>query len=72
MVPARFRRGYGLSPELAELAAATKEMTGVTVTFHPEFRFSDWQGQPANHVGATSMVACAPELHDEVIRLLNP
>ena len=35
-------------------------------------RFSDWQGQPANHVGATSMVACAPELHDEVIGLLNP
>jgi myo-inositol-1(or 4)-monophosphatase len=35
-------------------------------------RVSDWQGHPANHAGATSAVACAPELLDEVIRLLNP
>jgi myo-inositol-1(or 4)-monophosphatase len=34
-------------------------------------RFSDWQGRPADHAGATSMVAAAPELHAEVIRQLN-
>jgi myo-inositol-1(or 4)-monophosphatase len=35
-------------------------------------RVSDWQGRPADHAGATSMVATAPELHAEVLRLLNP
>lgn len=35
-------------------------------------RITDWQGRSAAHLGATSAVACAPELHDEVIRLLNP
>jgi myo-inositol-1(or 4)-monophosphatase len=33
---------------------------------------TDWQGRPANHAGATSAIACAPELHAEVLRLLNP
>lgn len=31
-------------PAPEELAAATKEMTGVAVTFHPDVRFADWQG----------------------------
>ena len=31
-------------PEPAELAAATKELTGVTVVFHPDFRLADWGG----------------------------
>jgi myo-inositol-1(or 4)-monophosphatase len=35
-------------------------------------RITDWQGRNAAHLEATSAVACAPELHDEVIRLLNP
>lgn len=34
-------------------------------------RITDWHGKPANHMGANSGVACVPELHDEVIRLLN-
>ncbi len=36
------RRNALPSPE--ELAAATKEMTGVTVVFHPDVRFADWAG----------------------------
>jgi len=39
------------------------EGAGATVT--------DWQGRPANHAGATSAVASAPELHAEVLRRLN-
>jgi histidinol phosphatase-like enzyme (inositol monophosphatase family) len=35
-------------------------------------RITDWQGRNAAHLEATSAVACAPELHEEVIRLLNP
>ncbi len=35
-------------------------------------RITDWQGNNAAHLEATSAVACAPELHEEVIRLLNP
>jgi histidinol phosphatase-like enzyme (inositol monophosphatase family) len=35
-------------------------------------RITDWQGRPAGRAGGDSAVACAPELHDEVIRLLNP
>lgn len=31
-------------PTAAELAAATEQVTGVTVTFHPDFRFADWGG----------------------------
>ena len=31
-------------PEPAELAAATKELTGVTVVFHSDFRLADWGG----------------------------
>lgn len=34
-------------------------------------RVTDWQGCPADHAGATSAVASGPELHDEVIRILN-
>ena len=34
-------------------------------------KITDWQGLDAARPGATSAVACAPELHEEVIRLLN-
>ena len=34
-------------------------------------RITDWQGRPTTRESA-SAVACAPELHDEVIRILNP
>lgn len=32
---------------------------------------TDWNGKPADHLGANSAVACAPELHEKVIHLLN-
>lgn len=32
---------------------------------------TDWQGKPADHLGANSAVACAPELHAQVIAALN-
>jgi myo-inositol-1(or 4)-monophosphatase len=32
---------------------------------------TDWHGQPANHLEAKSAVACAPELHAEVIQWLG-
>ncbi len=32
---------------------------------------TNWQGQPANHLGATSAVASAPEIHADVIRILQ-
>jgi myo-inositol-1(or 4)-monophosphatase len=35
-------------------------------------RVTDWQGLPANHMGATSAIASVPELHEEIVRLLNP
>lgn len=35
-------------------------------------KITDWQGRDAARPAATSAVACAPELHDEVIRRLNP
>jgi myo-inositol-1(or 4)-monophosphatase len=35
-------------------------------------RVTDWQGRPADHMGATSAIASVPELHDEVVRVLNP
>ena len=34
-------------------------------------KVTDWQGRPADHMGATSAIACAPELHSEVLRLLG-
>ena len=33
---------------------------------------TDWQGKPADHLGANSAIACAPELHAEVVKILNP
>ena len=35
-------------------------------------KITDWQGNDASRPEANSIVACAAELHDEVIRLLNP
>jgi myo-inositol-1(or 4)-monophosphatase len=35
-------------------------------------KITDWKGDDASRPGANSIVACAAELHDEVIRLLNP
>lgn len=34
-------------------------------------KITDWQGRPADHMGATSAVAAAPGIHEEVIRILN-
>jgi len=35
-------------------------------------KITDWQGRPNSGTGEASAVACHPELHEEVIRLLNP
>ena len=35
-------------------------------------RITDWQGRDATRPGANSAVACAPELHDEILKRLNP
>lgn len=35
-------------------------------------KITDWQGRPTGGLGEASAVACQPELHDEVIRILNP
>jgi histidinol phosphatase-like enzyme (inositol monophosphatase family) len=35
-------------------------------------KITDWQGRPTGGMGEASAVACQPELHDEVIRILNP
>ncbi len=32
---------------------------------------TDWHGKPADHMEAKSAIACVPELHGEVLRLLN-
>jgi fructose-1,6-bisphosphatase/inositol monophosphatase family enzyme len=41
-------------------------MTGAGV------KITDWQGRPHSGLGETSAVACRPELHDEVVQILNP
>jgi myo-inositol-1(or 4)-monophosphatase len=35
-------------------------------------RISDWKGNPASTQRAESTIACVPELHDAVVRALNP
>ncbi|HTI69423.1 MAG TPA: histidinol-phosphatase [Candidatus Limnocylindria bacterium] len=35
-------------------------------------KITDWHGAPVNHVHAKSIIACAPEVHVEVLRILNP
>jgi histidinol phosphatase-like enzyme (inositol monophosphatase family) len=35
-------------------------------------KITDWQGRPTGGLGEASAVACQPELHEEVIRILNP
>jgi myo-inositol-1(or 4)-monophosphatase len=35
-------------------------------------RVTDWQGQPANHLGAKSCIAAVPELHGAILDALNP
>lgn len=35
-------------------------------------RITNWQGHPFGGPGPLSAVACSPQLHDEVIRTLNP
>lgn len=33
---------------------------------------TDWQGRPADHLGANSAIACSAEIHESVVSLLNP
>jgi fructose-1,6-bisphosphatase/inositol monophosphatase family enzyme len=35
-------------------------------------RITDWHGQDAGRMEASSAIACAPECHAEVVRILNP
>ncbi len=34
-------------------------------------KMTTWNGAPANHMGADSGIACAAEIHDEVLRILR-